>query len=75
MNASEIQPLRVDGLRFESCGMPVLLVWGNHEASHFFSLQAAKAALIAARYLKQDSRVQGARVFEWDGTAWAQIAL
>lgn len=75
MSETEIPPLRVDGLRFEPCDMPVMLVWGNREASHFFSLEAANAALIAARHLEQDSRVHGARVFEWDGTAWTQMTF
>ena len=72
MNGTEIPPLVVDDLRIDSNGMPVIVLWGNKEASRFFTLAAAKASIVAAGYLKHDSRVQGVRVYEWDGKEWRQ---
>lgn len=75
MNATEIPPLVLDGLHVDSCDMPVIIIWGNRETSRFFTPAAANAACIAALYLKQDSRMHGARIFEWDGTAWKQMSV
>lgn len=75
MNATGIPPLLVDDLRIEAHDMTVIVVWGNKESSRFVTLAGAKAAVHADYYTKKDSRSHGAKVFEWNGTAWNQTAL
>ena len=75
MNAAGIPPLLVDDLRIEAHDMTVIVVWGNKESSRFVTLAGAKAAVNAEYYTKEDSRSRGAKIFEWNGTVWNQMAL
>ncbi len=75
MSGTDTPPLQVDGLCIEAHNMPVIVVWGNLEASRYFTLAAANAALTAEYYLNGSARSRGARIFEWDGTAWSEIIL
>ncbi len=75
MKATRIPPLMLADVQIEAHEMPVIVVWGNKESSRFVTLAGAKAAVNAESYTKEDSRARGAKVFEWNGTAWNQIPL
>jgi hypothetical protein len=76
VNRTEIPPLMMGDLRIEALGMPVIVVWGNLGLSRFFTLPAAKAAINAEMYLSTGSpRSRGAKIFVWDGVAWANADL
>jgi hypothetical protein len=72
LTPTEIPPLILDDLRFESNGMPNLVIWGNLEVSRFMTFAGAKAAVSSQYYTKKDSRSLGARLFAWDGKSWKQ---
>ncbi len=75
MSATDTPPLQVDGLFIEAHNMPVIVVWGNLEASRFFTLAAANAALTAEYYVNGRVRSHDARIFGWDGKVWSQITI
>jgi hypothetical protein len=67
----EIPPLTVDGVRFDSVGRPILVIWGNLKQTGFLTVPDARAQVEKERQAG-NSKANDARIFAWDGESWKQ---